>query len=164
MEGALNWTAIVAASVFVLTQVFDVIRKYIGEKRERAHLARALSSEIRITLSNGGEASDPKRMRYFIEKNSIENINAYSFAESESRIYKSNIGNIGKFPKDLVEDIVRFYSYIDIISEMVRHFKTRDLLEADQHVQNNMKEICIRAGETAHELAEKVTKRLKEYY
>lgn len=158
---ALNWSAIVAAGVFVLSQIISLVTNFYRQRREKKHLAKGLLAEIHLVLKRGGEASDPSVFRSFVEKFSVQQINAYSFVSFSFSVYEKNIDKIGIFPDSLVYKIVEFYSLAGRTNDFINHFKSDHFVKSDEHVHCVMKELLIRTIADLHKVGHDLVDKLE---
>jgi hypothetical protein len=163
LDPAISWTALVAASIFVLTQVFKVLEGILERRQDRRKPARAILSEIESITSMGGEAADPDGFDEFIDGCSVQEINAFAMPTYKSVFYQSYAENIPAFPLNAISEIMRCYRLVDRMNSFILHFKSKEFIEADQRVQDSMKHILKMTNREMHEAAKVVRCSLKEY-
>lgn len=155
--GALNWTAIVAAAVFVSAQVFGVSSAYLARRRSRQNLAKALLAEI-IALH---EHTTQNATEFTVEK--AELLAPVLKSYDSNFVYKANVQNIGLFPKSIVSDIVKLYHISTSIDSTVDVISKDGFKECEDLVKNVVvKSLNVRRAEQK-KLAGNVSQALRKY-
>lgn len=135
--GALNWSAVAFVFIFVATQLINLVVRQVQRRDERKNLAKALLAEI-TALHAGVLRQDPEKYLAIAEdvlNNAPDRVTVYS----ASFVYKSNVDNLGLFPNDLVQKIVRMYTLSSILDQMLLDLRSERMERMPADYADKMK-------------------------
>jgi hypothetical protein len=154
----LNWTALAAVSVFLASQLFNIVSGIVSRRRVRQNLAKALLAEIRVeneTLLTSGTAP--------FNENHIISISKLKLEPSPSRVYEANIGNIGIFPRNMVFDIVSMYSKTDSMTMLYKSMYSEQFDTLPDALRKSVLSVIKKLREEHADLAKSLVPRLEKY-
>lgn len=120
---SLNQSAVVAAGVFVASQLIFVAYRIIEYNRNRRNLARGLSSEIDKAIEISGLVADSKKFKEYIRDAKVADIVKSSLVMPYYRVYEQNVSNLGLLPSSTVSDIVSIYFLFTRMNAVILHIK-----------------------------------------
>ncbi len=158
---AFAWSAIATVFVFALSQIIKIFVNIQRRNEQKLALSKSLFSETNIILSLIGEANSADKFESFINKKSVEQINAYSFVALQSSVYKHISKDLWHLDSETVGLVTKFYCLFDIFNGFISHFKSQELLHASDDIKSEMKGHFIANVRELHEVGRQLHARLK---
>jgi hypothetical protein len=162
IEKTISWTAVAAIVVFSLTQLVSLISAIVKRRRERQHLKTAIYAELNQIVAQSGEASSTRNFNDFVDRCTIERLNAYALPLYNSRLFDSFAERLPSLRSDLVEKIVEAYGLLARMNGLIEHFKSKEFLGADEAAQDSMKGILKNTNFDLHKCVEELLPLLRK--
>jgi len=126
LETTLTWTAIVAAATWFGTRIFEWIKSYLDDKRERDRFLRALHAEIDLNVLDFEEFVENRpplsAIRAKMEKDT--EFTPYITYTRLDGIFKSKIGVIHHAKNSYIANLMNFYYLMEKIDTEVKGIYT----------------------------------------
>ena len=161
IEKTVSWTAVAAIVVFSLTQIVSLISAMMKMYRERQHLKTAIYAELNQIVTQSGEASCTSNFNEFVDRCTIERLNAYALPLYNSRLFDSFAERLPLLRSNLVEKIVEAYGLLARMNGLIEHFKSKEFLTAEEVAQDSMKGILKTTNSDLHRCVKELLPLLK---
>jgi hypothetical protein len=140
---AFAWSAIATVFVFATSQIIQIFVNFQRRNEQRRALCKSLKSEIGIIVSLISDRDSPDAFAAFVEAKSVEQLNAYSFVALQSSVYRHIAKDLWHLDSETVALVTRFYCLFDIFNGFIAHFKSREFLDAEDEIKEEMKRFFI---------------------
>ena len=160
---AFAWSAIATVFVFATSQIIQILVNFRRRHEQRLALCKSLKSEIRIIVSLISDKDGPEAFEAFVKPKSIAQLNAYSFVALQSSVYRHIAKDLWHLDSDTVALVTRFYCLFDIFNGFIAHFKSKEFMDAEDAIKEEMKLFFIRNVRDIYAVGQELEARLEHH-